>query len=158
MLSFIVRRLLQAFAVMAFVSLISFSLFNFVGDPVDNMVGQEATLEDRARIRDVLGLDDPIFVQYARFVGNAVRGEFGVSYRIRRPVSAIIVERIPATLELVFVSAVIALCVGIPMGVYTGIKRDSVISKSVLTGSLVGVSLPTFIIGIGKSRGIAPPR
>ncbi|MEM7253365.1 MAG: ABC transporter permease [Pseudomonadota bacterium] len=149
MLSFVVWRLLQAFAVMAFVSLISFSLFNFVGDPVDNMVGQEATLEDRQRIRDVLGLDDPILIQYARFVGNAVRGEFGISYRIRRPVSSIIVERIPATLELVFVSAVIALAIGIPMGVYTGINRESFLSKSVLTGSLVGVSLPTFIIGIG---------
>lgn len=148
MLFFIVRRLLQAVAVMAVVSLIAFSLFNFVGDPVDNMVGQEASLEERKRIRDVLGLDDPVHVQYFRFVGNALQGEFGNSYRIKRPVSKIIVERIPATLELVFVSAVIALGLGIPLGVLTGIKRDSWISKSVLTGSLVGVSLPTFIIGI----------
>ncbi len=149
MLTFIARRFLQAFAVMAVVSFISFSLFNYVGDPVDNMVGQEATLETRERIRIALGLEDPFVVQYARFLGNAVQGEFGISYRIRRSVSELIVERIPATLELVFVSAVIALGVGIPMGVFTGINRASIVSKSVLTVSLVGVSLPTFIIGIG---------
>jgi peptide/nickel transport system permease protein len=134
---------------MAIVSFISFSLFNYVGDPVDNMVGQEATMEDRLRIREQLGLEDPFIFQYARFVANAVRGEFGISYRIKRPVAAVIVERIPATLELVFVSAIIALGLGIPLGVLTGIKRDSFISKAVLTVSLVGVSLPTFIIGIG---------
>lgn len=148
MLTFITRRILQAFAVMALVSLISFSLFNFVGDPVGNMVGQDATLERRAAIRDALGLDDPVLVQYVRFVGNAVQGEFGLSYRIRRSVSELIAERIPATLELVFVSAIIALGLGIPLGVYTGINRSSWIGKTLLTLSLVGVSLPTFIIGI----------
>ncbi len=149
MLSFIARRFLQAFAVMAVVSFISFSLFNYVGDPVNNMVGQEASREDRQRIRESLGLEDPFVLQYMRFVGNAVQGEFGISYRIKRPVSDLIVERIPATLELVFVSAIIALGLGIPLGVYTGINRTSWLSKSVLTASLVGVSLPTFIIGIG---------
>jgi len=134
---------------MAIVSFISFSLFNYVGDPVDNMVGQEATMEDRLRIRQELGLEDPFVLQYVRFVRNALQGEFGISYRIKRPVAAVIVERIPATLELVFVSAIIALGVGIPLGVMTGIKRDSFASKAVLTVSLVGVSLPTFIIGIG---------
>ena len=148
MLTFIARRFLQAFAVMAVVSLISFSLFNYVGDPVDNMVGQEASLEKREQMRIALGLEDPFVVQYVRFIGNAVQGEFGLSYRIKRSVSELIVERIPATLELVFVSAVIALGVGIPMGVFTGINRSSFLSKSVLTVSLVGVSLPTFIIGI----------
>lgn len=134
---------------MAVVSFISFSLFSYVGDPVDNMVGQEATLETRQKIRDALGLDDPFIVQYARFVGNAVQGEFGISLRIKRSVSELIVERIPATLELVFISAIIALGVGIPLGVFTGINRSSFFSKSALTASLVGVSLPTFIIGIG---------
>lgn len=134
---------------MAVVSLISFSLFNYVGDPVDNMVGQEASLEERQRIRDALGLDDPFLSQYIRFVGNAVQGEFGISYRIKRPVSSVIVERIPATLELVLVSAVIALGLGLPLGVLTGINREGWFSKFVLTVSLVGVSLPTFIIGIG---------
>jgi peptide/nickel transport system permease protein len=134
---------------MAIVSFISFSLFNFVGDPVDNMVGQEATMEDRLRIRDQLGLEDPFVVQYLRFVGNAIQGDFGLSYRIKRPVAAVIAERIPATLELVLVSAIIALGLGIPLGVLTGINRDSFVSKTVLTASLIGVSLPTFIIGIG---------
>jgi len=148
MLSYILRRLGQSVLVMAAVSLISFSLFNFVGDPVNNMVGQEATREDRVRIRQELGLDDPIFIQYVRFVGNAVRGEFGLSYRVRRPVDDLIKERLPATLELVAVSAVIALVLGITAGVYTGIRRDGWLSKTILSTSLVGVSLPTFIIGI----------
>ncbi len=149
MLAYILRRLGQSVLVMAAVSLISFSLFNFVGDPVNNMVGQEATREDRVRIRQELGLDDPIFIQYFRFVSNAVKGEFGLSYRVRRPVDVLIKERLPATLELVAVSAVIALVVGICAGVYTGIRRDGWLSKTILSTSLVGVSLPTFIIGIG---------
>ena len=149
MLSHILRRLAQSILVMAAVSLISFSLFNFVGDPVNNMVGQEATREDRVRIRQELGLDDPIFTQYSRFLGNAIQGDFGLSYRIKRPVRELIKERLPATLELVFVSAIIALVVGISAGVYTGIRRNGWLSQTVLSTSLVGVSLPTFIIGIG---------
>ncbi|MEM7423796.1 MAG: ABC transporter permease, partial [Pseudomonadota bacterium] len=117
MISFILRRLAQSLLVMAVVSAISFSLFNFVGDPVNNMVGQDATREDRVRIRQELGLDDPILTQYLRFVGNAVQGDFGLSYRIKRPVDQLIAERLPATLELVFVSAVIALVLGIAAGV-----------------------------------------
>lgn len=149
MFSFIIRRLLQSILVMAVVSALSFSLFNFVGDPVNNMVGQEASLEDRQNIRDALGLDDPIPVQYARFLRNTLRGEFGLSYRSKQEVSSMILERLPATLELVAVSAVIALVLGVAAGVYTGIKRNGWFSRIVLTVSLVGVSLPTFIIGIG---------
>ena len=133
---------------MAAVSAISFSLFNFVGDPVNNMVGQDATREQRVEIRQQLGLDDPVLTQYTRFIGNVLQGDFGLSYRIKRPVSTLILERLPATLELVFVSALIALVVGIGLGVYTGIKRDTWISRIVMSVSLVGVSLPTFIIGI----------
>ena len=139
---------MQSILVMAVVSAISFSLFNFVGDPVDNMVGQDASMEDRLEIRKQLGLDDPILVQYSRFIGNAVQGEFGLSYRIKRPVDTLIVERLPATLELVFVSAIIALVFGIGLGVYTGIRRNSWLSRAILSGSLVGVSLPTFVIGL----------
>jgi peptide/nickel transport system permease protein len=149
MIAFIARRLLQSLLVMAVVSAVSFSLFNFVGDPVNNMVGQDATREDRLRIRQELGLEDPILVQYARFIGNAVQGDFGLSYRIKRPVDELIMERLPATLELVFVSALIAMGVGITAGVYTGIRRNSWLSRTLLSTSLVGVSLPTFIIGIG---------
>ena len=148
MFFFIFRRLAQSILVMAIVSAVSFSLFNFVGDPVNNMVGQDATREQRIEIRRQLGLDDPILSQYARFLGNTLQGDFGMSYRIKRPVDQLILERLPATLELVFVSAVIALVVGIGLGVYTGIRRHSWISRSILSVSLVGVSLPTFIIGI----------
>ena len=133
---------------MAAVSAISFSLFNIVGDPVNNMVGQDATREQRVEIRQKLGLDDPVLTQYTRFIGNVLQGDFGLSYRIKRPVSTLILERLPATLELVFVSALIALVVGIGLGVYTGIKRDTWVSRTVMAVSLVGVSLPTFIIGI----------
>lgn len=149
MFAFILRRLGQSVLVMAVVSAIAFSLFNFVGDPVNNMVGQDATREDRIAIRQELGLDDAIWVQYGRFVGNALQGDFGLSYRIKRPVDQLILERLPATLELVAVSAVIAIGLGIAAGVYTGIRRNSWLSKAMLSASLVGVSLPTFIIGIG---------
>ena len=149
MFFFVLQRLFQASLVMAVVSAISFSLFNFVGDPVNNMVGQDATREQRIEIRQQLGLDDPVLVQYQRFMLNVLKGDFGLSYRIRQPVGTLILERLPATLELVFVSALLAVFFGIVLGVYTGIKRYSWVSKIVMTISLVGVSLPTFIIGIG---------
>jgi len=133
---------------MVVVSLVSFMLFNFVGDPVDNMVGQEATYEERVAMRDNLGLNDPFLVQFVRFMGNAVQGEFGISYRIQRPVADLIAERMPATLELVIASAILSVFLGIPMGVYTGINPDSWLSRSFLVGSLIGVTLPTFVIGI----------
>ena len=148
MFLFILRRLSQSLLVMAAVSAVSFSLFNFVGDPVNNMVGQDATREQRVEIRQQLGLDDPIITQYSRFITNMLRGDFGLSYQIKRPVNELILERLPATLELVFVSAVIALVIGIGLGIYTGIRRKSWSSKAILSVSLVGVSLPTFIIGI----------
>lgn len=148
MLTLIAQRLWQSIVVLLAVALISFSLFRFVGDPVNNMVGQETTVQDRERLRDQLGLNDPIPVQYLRFIAGALQGEFGVSYRLARPVSDLIVERLPATLELAFFSAMIALAGGIAMGVYTALRRDGVLSRMVMWGSLIGVSLPTFLIGI----------
>ena len=133
---------------MLIVAFVSFSLFNFVGDPVNNMVGQEASDERREEIRDKLGINDPIYVQFYNFVENIVQGNFGISYQLKRPVSELISERMPATLELVFVSALLAISVGVLLGVYTGIHRDSFLSKVILVLSLAGVSLPTFIIGI----------
>ena len=133
---------------MLIVAFVSFSLFNFVGDPVNNMVGQEASDERREEIRDKLGINDPIYVQFYNFVENIVQGNFGISYQLKRPVSDLISERMPATLELVFVSALLAISVGVLLGVYTGIHRDSFLSKIILVVSLAGVSLPTFIIGI----------
>ena len=148
MIAYVLQRVMQAIAVMVVVSLVSFMLFNFVGDPVDNMVGQEASREERVAMRDSLGLNDPFIIQFARFMGNAVQGEFGVSYRIQRPVADLIAERMPATLELVIISAILSVFLGIPMGVYSGIHPESWLSRSFLVGSLVGVTLPTFVIGI----------
>ena len=148
MISFVVQRLVQSVVVMLTVALIAFGLFRYVGDPINNMVGQDTTLEERAELRERLGLNDPFIVQFGRFASNAAQGEFGFSYQHRRPVSELIAERLPATLELSFVSAVLALVVGIPMGVYTAIRRDGWLSRSFMTASLVGVSLPTFLIGI----------
>jgi peptide/nickel transport system permease protein len=127
---------------------ISFSLFQFVGDPVNNMLGPEGSTEQRERLRERLGLNDPIPVQFVKYLGNALEGEFGLSYRIGKPVDELLVERLPATIELVAVSAVIALAVGVPMGVYTGLNRNAWLSRVFLTVSLVGISLPTFVIGI----------
>ncbi len=148
MFSFIISRILQALPVMFVVSLISFAMFAYVGDPVAIMLGQDFTEAQReALVRD-LGLDQPFFVQFATFLGNAVQGEFGLSYRLSRPVAELIAERAPATLELALTAAFIALLVGVPMGVYTGLYRNSWLSRFFLTFSLVGVSLPTFLIGI----------
>jgi peptide/nickel transport system permease protein len=133
---------------MIVVAFVSFSLFNFVGDPVHNMVGQEASTEKRAEIREKLGLNDPVYTQFIRFIGNAAKGEFGISYQLRRPVSELISERLPATLELVFISALIAIISGVVLGVYTGINREGFLSNLILIISLFGVSLPTFVIGI----------
>jgi len=148
MISFIVQRLVQSIVVMLTVALIAFALFRYVGDPINNMVGQDTTLEERAELRERLGLNDAFLVQFGRFSVNAAQGEFGISYQHRRPVSDLIGERLPATLELSLVSAILALVIGIPMGVYTAIHRDGFISRSFMTLSLVGVSLPTFLIGI----------
>lgn len=148
MLAFIVRRILQSIVVMLTVALISFSLFQFVGDPVNNMLGQEATVQDRENLRERLGLNDPIPIQFFRFVGNAVQGEFGISYRMARPVKDVILERLPATMELAIVSGTLALLLGIVTGVYTALKRNGWLSNSIMTLSLIGVSLPTFVIGI----------
>jgi peptide/nickel transport system permease protein len=123
-------------------------LFQYVGDPVTNLLGQDATQEQRLALRADLGLDAPFPVQFARFVGNAVRGEFGLSLRQGRKVSTLIAERFPATLELAFSAGVIALVVGIPMGVYTALRRGTFGSQVLMTISLLGVSLPSFLIGI----------
>src|SRR4028119_1372343 len=120
---------------MLVVALISFAMFAYVGDPVAIMLGQDYTEAQRtALIRD-LGLDQPFFVQFARFVGNAMQGEFGLSFRLSRPVIDLIAERAPATLELASCAATIALFVGVPTGVFTGLYRQSWLSRFFLTFS-----------------------
>src|SRR5215212_9515664 len=148
MLGFIIRRLFQAVLVMLVVALIAFALFNFVGDPINNMVGQDTSLADRERLRQELGLNDSFIVRFARFVGHAAQGEFGLSYQQARPVGQIILEKMPATLELSFAAAILALSLGVPMGIYTGLHRNSWGAQLLLAVSLIGVSLPTFLIGI----------
>ena len=148
MIAFILRRLLQSLLVMVVVAFIAFGLFNFTGDPVQFMVGQDTTLEERAKLRADLGLDQSFYVQFARYVSNAVRGEFGLSLRQARKVSVLLKERLPATVELATCAALLALLVGIPLGVYTALRRNSFTSHFVLAASLIGVSLPSFLIGI----------
>jgi peptide/nickel transport system permease protein len=149
MLAYILRSLMQGLVVMLAVAFIAFTMFRFVGDPVVNMLGQEATLQDRAELTERLGLNDPVPLQFARFVADAARGDFGVSWRQGRKVSSLILERLPATVELAVLSAIFAFVTGIALGVYAAIRRDGWIANLVMSLSLIGVSLPTFLIGIG---------
>src|SRR2546421_11597727 len=148
MLAFVVRRALEAVLVMLVVALIAFTLFRFVGDPINQMVGLETSAEERAQLRASLGLNDPVFVQFVGFVWRALHFDFGASYQFKQPVIDLIADRFPATMELALVSALFALALGIPMGVYTGLHRNSVLSNLFMTLSLVGISLPTFLTGI----------
>ena len=133
---------------MGFVALVAFALFRYVGDPVLSMLGQDATPEQRVQVTQALGLDQPFYIQFGHFIGNAVQGEFGVSLRQGQKVSSLLAEKLPATLELALTAAAIALLAGVPMGVYTALRRRGVLSNMLLALSLVGVSLPTFLIGI----------
>ncbi len=148
MLAYTIRRAFQSLIVLLVVGLVAFSMFNFVGDPVDNMLGQERTGADIERLRTQLGLDQPFPVQYYRFLEGAVQGNFGISYRQGRPVSDVISERIAATLELAMVSAVLAIVFGVALGVFTAIRRNGWAANIIMSLSLIGVSLPTFLIGI----------
>ena len=148
MIALIIRRCFQSILVLLAVALLAFTMFRFVGDPVAQMAGQDTSLEDREELRERLGLNDPIPIQFARYVGNTLQGNFGISFRIGRPVNELIVERLPATLELSLIAALFSLVVGIPMGVYTALYPERWLSKVFLTSSLIGIALPTFFIGI----------
>jgi len=148
MLAYILRRLFQSLIVLLAVGLVAFAMFRFLGDPVDNLLGQEATQEDIDRLRGELGLDRPLPAQYFSFMARAAQGDFGVSYGQGRPVVDILLERLPATLELALVSGFFAIAIGIALGVVTAIRRDGFVTQSVMALSLIGVSLPTFLIGI----------
>jgi len=148
MLAFIIRRLAQSIIVMLVVALIAFMLFRYVGDPVASMLGQDSRLQDHEALREQLGLNNPFYVQFFDFIANALRGEFGISYRLQQPVTELILSRLPATIELAVASALIALIFGVTLGVFTALKPRSVGAAVVMTLSLVGVSLPTFLIGI----------
>ena len=148
MLAYIIRRIAQSVLVMLVVALVSFALFRFVGDPINSMVGQEATIADREALRDQLGLNDPFLTQFATFVARAAQGDFGISYRLQQPVMELILSRLPATLELALVSGILAFTFGVGFGVYTALRRNGWLSNTIMTVSLIGVSLPTFLIGV----------
>lgn len=148
MLGYIAQRVVQSVIVMLVVALIAFSLFTFVGDPINALVGQDTSQAEREQLRHSLGLDQPVPVQFATWLGHALHGEFGLSYQLARPVGGLILEKMPATLELAFTAALLALLIGVPMGVYTGLRRESWLARLFLSISLIGVSLPTFLIGI----------
>jgi peptide/nickel transport system permease protein len=148
MLAFTLRRALQAVGVMLTVGVLAFAMFRFAGDPVNQMVPADASAALRAQIRQSLGLDDPVVLQFARYVRNAARFDFGVSYQFRQPVSNLLIERMPATLELASCATVLAVVFGIWLGVYAALRRDSVTAKLFQMVSLIGISLPTFLIGI----------
>jgi peptide/nickel transport system permease protein len=149
MLAYILRSLTQATLVMLAVAFIAFSMFRYVGDPVASIVGQDATLKDRQELTDSLGLNDPFPLQFVRFLGHALQGDFGISYRQGRPVAELLIERLPATIELAVISAAVALGLGLILGIYAALNRRGVIANIVMSLSLIGVSLPTFLIGIG---------
>src|SRR3954464_2972915 len=148
MLAFTLRRAIQAIGVMIAVGIISFSMFRFAGDPVNQIVSLDTSAAERAEIRKSLGLDDPVPVQFARYFGNAVQFKFGISYQFRQPVSNLLVERMPATLELAICASIFSTVFGILMGVYTALRRDTWFAKVLQAVSLIGISLPTFLIGI----------
>jgi peptide/nickel transport system permease protein len=148
MVGFILKRLVQSVFVMLAVAFLAFSLFKFVGDPISQMTGVETSIQDQERLREELGLNDPFVVQFIRFTGDMLRGDFGYSFRTREPIGAMLLSRLPATLELGTVALLMSLIVGIPAGVYTALRPRGVVSQSILIGTLIGVSIPTFVIGI----------
>jgi len=148
MIAFILRRLMASIGVLIAVGLIAFAMFRYVGDPVNQMVGVETSVQERAQLRQQLGLDDPASVQAARFLIHAARFDFGVSYQFKQPVADLIGARMPATLELAFVASILALAAGVPMGVYAALHRNSALARLLQAVSLIGISLPTFLIGI----------
>jgi peptide/nickel transport system permease protein/oligopeptide transport system permease protein len=149
MLAFIARRLVQSVIVMLAVAFIAFVVFRYVGDPVSSMLGQDSTMADHEALRERLGLNEPFYTQFYHFVVNALQGQFGISYRLQQPVSQLIMERLPATIELAFASATIALVLGVLLGIYTALRPRAFSTGVIMTASLIGVSLPTFLIGIG---------
>ena len=149
MFGYLLRSLAQAVLVMTAVAFIAFSMFRYVGDPVASIVGQDATMKDREELAQSLGLNDPLLVQFGRFMAKASQGDLGISYRQGRPVAQLLRERLPATIELAVISATVALVIGLGLGIYTALKREGWAAHLVMSLSLVGVSLPTFLIGIG---------
>jgi peptide/nickel transport system permease protein len=148
MTHFLLKRIAGGLLVLVVVALIAFVLFRYVGDPINQMVGQDVSVADRERMREALGLNDSMIVQLARFLWNALHFDFGVSYQFKEKVTVLVGSRFPATFELAMAASLFAISVGIPLGVFTGIRPKAALSRAFMALSLVGVSLPTFLIGI----------
>tara|TARA_B100001057_G_C22799072_1_gene930819 strand:- start:341 stop:1318 length:978 start_codon:yes stop_codon:yes gene_type:complete len=145
---FIIRRLMQSALVVVVMSFIVFSGVFLVGDPVEILVSDDADQEEREMMIKSMGLDKPFLVQYGIFISKAVRGDLGDSFVFQEPALLLILDRMPATMELAVVALLIAVLFGIPLGVWAGLKPESIASKSIMTGSILGFSLPTFWVGI----------
>lgn len=145
---FIIRRILQSLIVIFVMSLIVFFGVNVVGDPVDILLSDDMTQEDIERFIQRLGLDRPIWEQYWYFLSNALQGDLGNSFVFAEPALKLILQRMPATMELAIASLILAVIIGIPLGVYAGLKPESTTSKVIMAGSILGFSLPTFWVGI----------
>ena len=149
MLVYLLKRLGQSVLVLLAVSFVAFLVFRYIGDPTLSLLGEDATLEERQALTEQLGFNQPVPLQYAAYLRQLGQGELGTSYRLKRPVTEVIAERLPATLELALTASFFAVVVGVALGVYTAIHREGWLSRLIMAGSLVGVSLPTFLIGIG---------
>ncbi|TNM63511.1 ABC transporter permease [Aliirhizobium smilacinae] len=148
MIAFLVKRIGNAILVMLTVAFFAFLIFRFLGDPVEMMVNESATQVERDELRTRLGLNDGFLAQYVRFVTNAAQGEFGLSWRNQQNVITLIADRFPATFELVIIATILSLAIGIPLGVFTAIGRGRWWAEGLQFSSIVGVSLPSFFVGI----------
>ncbi|MUM76929.1 ABC transporter permease subunit [Pseudodesulfovibrio sp. F-1] len=148
MFAFAIKRILQAVIVMLIISFIGFAIKHNFGDPVRDLVGQRVTPAERAEIRQKLGLNDPFMIQYVRFLGAAVQGDLGQSYFFKRPASEVIIKKAPATLELVFCASLIIVLLSVPLGIYAAIRPKTLFSRFIMSGSIVGVSMPVFLTAI----------
>jgi ABC-type dipeptide/oligopeptide/nickel transport system permease component len=146
--TYIARRLIQGLVVILAASMFCFVIFQYMGDPVLNMVGQYATFQEIEEVRKSLGLDEPLYIQYVRFLWNAAHGNFGKSYVTRVPALGLILERFPATFELVSVAVFMAFFTGVALGVVVALKPYALRNRFIMAGSLAGISIPTFLIGI----------
>lgn len=142
------RRLLQAGFVVLAMTIIVFSGLHFMGNPIDVLISAEATQDERARMITQLGLDQPLWRQYLAFLSSALEGNLGNSFVFNLPAVDLILQRMPATLELAFLALLLALLIGIPLGLYAGLYPNSGISRIIMTGSILGFSLPTFWVGL----------
>ncbi|TEW54632.1 ABC transporter permease [Psychromonas sp. RZ22] len=148
MFTFLVQRLFQALIVMFVISLVAFAIQDNLGDPLREMVGQSVSTAEREALRDEMGLNDPYLVKYSRFIGNAVQGDLGTSYFFKRPATEVILDKLQATLELVFGATLIIIVLSIPLGVYSAIHPKSVWTKIIMAFSSIGISIPVFLTAI----------